>query len=105
PPPMEENPPEEPPVEEPPVVDMKAPVIQWKEKPSETTTSKTARFIYEATDESGIEKLECKLNNSTVTCQSPQIFENLNQGTHKFEVRATDKAGNTSNWLAYQWTI
>ncbi len=40
------------------------------------------------------------------SCASPKTYDGLRDGSHKFEVRATDKAGNTDPTPAsYDWTI
>jgi len=50
---------------------------------------------------------ECRLDNGGwVSCTSPKIYSGLSDGSHTFEVRAIDSAGNVaSNPALYSWTV
>jgi alpha-tubulin suppressor-like RCC1 family protein len=62
--------------------------------PSSSTTSTVARFTFSC-NESGC-SFECKLDGTNwEACTSPKDYSGLVGGSHIFEVRARDKAGNT----------
>ena len=42
---------------------------------------------------------------SFATCVSPKQFTSLGQGSHAFDVRAKDAAGNTSSAVSRSWTV
>jgi PKD repeat protein len=72
--------------------------------PSATTTSTSATFAFSATEPS---TFQCALDGSVFTaCASPTTYSGLAQGSHTFDVRAVDLAGNTDPTPAEQsWTI
>src|SRR5207244_8286271 len=54
---------------------------------------------------SGVNHLECKLaSGSFATCTSPQSFP-VTEGSHTFQVRAVDNAGNVGDAVSYTWTV
>jgi hypothetical protein len=73
--------------------------------PSGTISSSSAAFAFSAS-ESG-STFECKLDSGTFsTCTSPKSYSSLTNGSHTFEVRATDAAGNTDLTPAGRtWTV
>jgi hypothetical protein len=72
--------------------------------PTGTTTDTTATFQFVATESASF---SCRLDTGTWTaCVSPQSYAGLASGTHTFEVRATDSAGNVDATPASQsWTV
>lgn len=94
----------------PPNVDNIAPDTVLTSSPSTTTNSLTATFGFTGTDDTTITSnlnFECSLDGSTFTpCTSPVSYSNLNPGTHSFQVRAIDQAGNVDLIPAsFSWTI
>jgi large repetitive protein len=52
---------------------------------------------------------ECRLDSDLAadfgSCSSPQAYTDLADGSHTFEVRPTDPAGNQGDPVSYTWTI
>jgi hypothetical protein len=77
--------------------------------PSGTTTQTDASFTF-ASDEAG-STFQCAFSGATgnstwSSCISPKSYSGLAAGTHHFEVRATDQAGNTDATPAQlSWTV
>jgi hypothetical protein len=71
-------------------------------KPGNPTNSKTAAFTF-TTSESGT--MQCKLDaGAFAPCTSPESYNDLADGEHKFTVTSTDAAGNTGQ-DSHTWTI
>ena len=72
--------------------------------PSGTVTATTASFAFTATEPS---TFECRLDVSAwAACTSPRDYAALAAGSHTFDVRATDGAGNVDQTPASQtWTV
>ena len=85
-------------------VDTVPPVTTIESKPASDSNSTEANFVFKA-DESAT--FECRLDGETfVPCSSPATFTGLSQGSHTFEVRATDLAGNKETTpQSYTWTV
>ncbi len=73
--------------------------------PSDPSTSADATFTFSA-DEGG-STFECEFDGGGFSsCSSPKSYSSLFDGSHTFEVKATDSAGNTDPTPAqYAWTV
>ncbi len=74
--------------------------------PATTTSERTPRFEF-ASSEPGVSSFECRLDGAPfASCSSPYTTAPLPDGSHTFEVRATDNAGNTDPTPAtYSFTV
>jgi predicted extracellular nuclease len=72
--------------------------------PTNPSNSANATFEFGANETA---TFECRLDGGAwLACASPQTYTGLSNGSHTFEVRATDAAGNTDPTPAsYTWTI
>ena len=86
-------------------VDTTAPNTTITASPSNPTSSAAASFAFTAT-ESG-STFECALDGGGFSsCTSPRSYSGLGDGSHTFQVRATDGLGNTDATPAsFTWTI
>jgi Ca2+-binding RTX toxin-like protein len=76
--------------------------------PSNPSNSSSASFSFSGTDSgTGVASFECKLDGGSFgSCTSPQNYSSLADGSHTFQVRAIDGAGNTDPTPAsFTWTI
>ena len=73
--------------------------------PVGTVTSSSASFTFSSTEFGS--SFECRIDSGTwMPCTSPQEYSTIPDGTHTFDVRATDVAGNTDPDPArHTWTI
>jgi hypothetical protein len=95
-PPVDTNPPATP--------DTIAPTVEIAKGPAAKTTKSKAKFKF-AASESG-STFECKLNSKPfAACSSPAKFKRLKPGKHRFQVQATDPAGNTGPAAKQGWKI
>ena len=95
------------------LIDVSAPETTINTGPSATTTSTSATFTF-SSNEAGV-IFECALDGVWITdpqtgdlieCLSPFGFADLTVGSHTFEVRAIDEAGNVDLTPAnFTWTI
>jgi subtilisin family serine protease len=85
--------------------DTTAPETMIDSGPSGTVSSASATFVF-SSDEPG-STFECSLDGALFsTCSSPQQYAGLAEGSHIFEVRATDAAGNTdASPASRSWTV
>jgi len=73
-------------------------------KPASLTDEAFARFAF-ADSESGVNFL-CRLDGRAFSsCDSPEWYFDLSDGSHTFQVQARDGAGNTSGSTSYTWKI
>jgi hypothetical protein len=86
-------------------VDTTAPQTVITSAPPAATATTSASFNF-TTLEAG-STLECSLDGGAwAACTSPKSYSSLAEGSHTFEVRATDAAGNTDATPAsHSWTV
>jgi sugar lactone lactonase YvrE len=77
-------------------IDSQAPQTTIDTGPSGTSTDPSPSFTFSSSE--GESSFECRLDSSQAadwqSCNSPRAFSSLGDGSHTFEVRATDQAGN-----------
>jgi len=86
-------------------VDLTAPETTITGSPPDPTNSATATFSFTSTQAGS--SFACSLDGGAyAACTSPRTYTVLPAGSHSFEVKATDPAGNTDPTPAsYTWTI
>src|SRR5439155_15308185 len=71
--------------------------------PSDPSNSTAPSFSF--TGEAGA-TFQCALDGGAfAACTSPKSYAGLAEGSHTFQVRQTDTAGNTGPAASYTWTI
>ena len=83
-------------------VDKVAPVASVLRAPTGTLASTSATFEF-TSNEPGT--FACALDAVAIECTSPKTFTGVSQGTHTFQVRARDVAGNYSAPVTRTWTV
>ena len=91
-------------------VDTKAPNTQIDAKPASLVNSNTATFEFSGPDaepSSGVASYQCKLDEASfAACSSGIEYTELGEGSHSFEVRAIDNAGNVdASPASYEWSV
>jgi Ca2+-binding RTX toxin-like protein len=89
-------------------IDATAPDTTIDSSPSNPSNSSSASFSFSGTDAgTGVASFECDLDGGGFsTCTSPQSYSSLADGSHTFQVRAIDGAGNVDPTPAsFTWTI
>ncbi len=88
-----------------PPADTTAPNTSISSGPAGTTGSASASFSFDSTEPGS--SFQCRLDGgSWSACTSPRAYSGLANGSHTFEVRATDAAGNTDSTPASRtWII
>jgi Ca2+-binding RTX toxin-like protein len=90
-------------------IDLDAPSTRIVETPDAYSAEAAATFAFQASDTGGsdVAEVECRLDDGHFApCTSPVSFSDLATGPHRFEVRATDGAGNVEGPpAAYAWEI
>ncbi len=86
-------------------IDRSAPDTTITGGPSGTVTSTVASFTFSASEPGAT--FACSLDGGGFQpCSSPQTYSGLTDGSHSFQVRATDPAGNGDQTPAAQsWTV
>ncbi len=86
-------------------IDTAAPNTSITAQPSDPTNSIAPSFSF--TSSEGGSTFECQLDGGGYSsCTSPKSYTGQTQGSHTFQVRATDTAGNTDATPAsFTWTI
>ncbi|MBL7545437.1 MAG: hypothetical protein JNL11_16575 [Bdellovibrionaceae bacterium] len=90
------------------ILDVTEPTVTITSKPLSLTNSPSANFGFVGTDSGGghVAHYECRLDSATFSnCQDPVTYQNLLAGSHSFQVRAIDSAGNVGQPAAYTWTV
>lgn len=90
------------------IVDTVSPDTSFTTTPATPSNSSSAAFTFTGTDSgSGIASFQCQLDGSGFgACTSPQNYLGLTDGSHTFEVRAIDNAGNIDPTPAsYTWVV
>ena len=89
------------------VVDSSPPDTTIDSQPANPSSSSSATFAFSGSDSgSGVAGFQCSLDNSAfAACTSPQSYSSLADGSHTFQVRAVDAAGNVDPTPAsFTWT-
>jgi hypothetical protein len=88
-----------------PPPDTTAPDTTISGGPSDTVTSSSASFTFTSTEAGST--FQCRLDaGSWAACTSPKAYSGLANGSHTFDVRATDAAANTDATPASRtWTV
>ena len=82
--------------------DTTAPTVTITQAPGASVASSGAQIRF-TSNEAGA-KLACKLDAAAYSaCTSPAVLSGLAAGTHRFSVRATDKAGNVGKPANAEW--
>jgi hypothetical protein len=86
-------------------IDKSAPDTTITSGPSGTVSSTSASFAFSSSEAGST--FECKLDGADfASCTSPKSYSGLVEGSHTFQVRATDTAGNTdANAASLTWTV
>ncbi len=89
------------------LIDTTAPTVTIVSGPEASSSRPQADFIFSASDSgSGIDVIECRIDaGNFADCGLTESFAALMDGRHTVEVRAKDRAGNTSTVSSRQWTV
>lgn len=84
--------------------DTVAPSTSITENPSSTNCLLNGTFVFNSSESNSL--FECKIDyeSNYTSCSSPITYENINNGSRTFSVRAIDKAGNVGTASTYSWT-
>src|SRR5215203_2627686 len=85
--------------------DTTAPETTIDSGPSGTVSGASATFAFSSNEQGST--FECSLDGSAfASCSSPKSYSNLSEGSHTFQVKATDPAGNTdASPASRSWTV
>ncbi|MFI2458176.1 Ig-like domain repeat protein [Streptomyces sp. NPDC019539] len=85
-------------------IDRTAPSPPVLTTPPPATSGPSVSVEFTTGDQSAT--LDCRMDGGAwVSCVSPHRYESLASGSHTFEVRAIDRAGNTSAVTSRMWTV
>lgn len=85
------------------IIDTLAPVASFTSTPPAFSGSSSASFAFTANETA---TFECSLDGAAFTaCVSPASLSGLGDGSHTYEVRATDSAGNLGSPASYTFTV
>jgi len=86
-------------------IDLTAPNTSITAQPPNPTNATGASFSFTASE--GGSSFDCRLDGGSWSgCTSPKSYTGLTEGSHTFDVRATDPAGNTDATPAsFTWTV
>src|SRR5204863_411697 len=90
------------------LVDTTSPDTSITSHPSNPSSSGSASFSFDGTDAgSGVDHFECKLDGAAfASCTSGINYTSLGDGSHTFQVRAIDKAGNADpDPASFTWVV
>jgi hypothetical protein len=88
------------------LIDITVPTTTITDGPSGATASSVASFEFESNDATA--GFECRLDGTGdwEECSSPQLYADVSDGSHTFEVRAADSAGNVdASPDSRTWTV
>ncbi|MCP2043814.1 Ig-like domain-containing protein [Pontibacter sp. HSC-36F09] len=86
------------------IIDTTAPIASFSSVPSVLTNSNSTYFGF-ASSEPG-DTYQVSMDGSAFTsATSPHNLRDISEGTHTFQVRATDLAGNVSQPVSHTWTV
>jgi hypothetical protein len=87
-------------------VDTDKPLTSLSTTPPALTNSTSTSFAFSANDTTPV-TFQCRLDGGGWTpCTSPASYSGLGQGSHTFQVQATDEAGNVeATPTTYTWTV
>jgi chitodextrinase len=89
--------------------DTTPPTATISSQPASLTNSTSASFSFSGSDNvtpANQLTFQCSLDGAAFSsCSSPQAYSGLAAGSHTFQVKATDQAGNVSAPASYTWTI
>src|SRR5207245_1016940 len=84
-------------------VDTTAPTASITASPTNPSNNASPSFSFSS--EAGA-TFQCALDGAAfATCTSPKSYSSLADGSHTFQVKATDTAGNTGTAASYTWTV
>jgi flagellar hook assembly protein FlgD len=85
-------------------IDLTDPVATISSGPDNPTNSQSATFQFSSNEDDST--FECSMDSgSWSSCSSPKSYSSLSEGSHSFQVKATDVAGNTGSPDYHNWTI
>jgi hypothetical protein len=85
-------------------VDTTAPDVQIDIDMPAATSSAAASFSFSSTDSGAV--FQCRIDGGAwQACTSPKAYGGLDEGSHSFDVRSRDEAGNTSSPASDTWTV